>query len=59
MRSVRVNLARSLGSVVVAAATAVVIIGTAVLVFLNPIWVGFEQARTNADKFTGYRLEDA
>jgi integral membrane protein (TIGR01906 family) len=55
---VRVNLARSLGSVVVAAATAVVIIGTAVLVFLNPIWVGFEQARTNADKFTGFTLDD-
>ena len=34
------------------------LVALAVLVFLNPIWVGFEQARTGADRFTGYTLDD-
>ncbi len=41
-------------SVVVAAATMLVIVGVAVLAFLNPVWVGFEQGRSGAVAFTGY-----
>jgi len=42
------------GAVLVAIATPCVIIGLSVLVFLNPIWVGFEQDRSNVDRLTGY-----
>jgi integral membrane protein (TIGR01906 family) len=42
----------------VAISAALAVIGGAVVVFLNPIWVGFEQARTHADRFTGYSLDD-
>ena len=52
------NLARGAGSVVVGLSAALVLIAAGVLVFLNPLWVGFEQARTNADRFTGYTLDD-
>jgi integral membrane protein (TIGR01906 family) len=31
-----------------------VIVAAAVLLFLNPIWVGFDQDRSNAAGFTGY-----
>jgi len=43
-----------LGAVVVAVATPCVIIGASVLLFLNPIWVGFEQDRSGASQWTGY-----
>ena len=46
--------AERLGVVLVAIATPCVIVGLSVLVFLNPIWVGFEQDRTNVDRLTGY-----
>ena len=52
------NLARSAGSVAVAISAAVLVVAVGVIVFLNPIWVGFEQARTRADAFTGYSLDD-
>jgi integral membrane protein (TIGR01906 family) len=55
---VGLNLARGAGSVVVGLSAAIVLIAAGVLVFLNPLWVGFEQARTNADRFTGYTLDD-
>ena len=58
MRDVGANLARSAGAVLVASSTAVVLVGAAVLVFLNPVWVGLEQARTRADVFTGYSLDE-
>jgi integral membrane protein (TIGR01906 family) len=45
-------------SVAVAVSAALVIIGAGVVAFLNPFWVGFEQTRTGADKFTGYALDD-
>ncbi len=51
---VSVNLARPIGSVLVAVATIVTIVAVAVLVFFNPIWVGFEQGRTGVEQFTGY-----
>src|SRR2546423_8187442 len=65
MPTMGVNLARSVGSVLVGLATALVIVGAGVLVFLNPFWVGFEQARTGAERFTGdahadvHRVTDA
>ncbi len=46
--------ARTLLSVLVAAATIVVILGVSVVLFLNPVWVGFEQDRTGAAALTGY-----
>ena len=42
------------GAVITAVATPCVIIGAAVLLFLNPIWVGFEQDRSGAAQWTGY-----
>ncbi len=35
-------------------ATPVVIVAVAVLLFLNPIWVGFDQDRSNVTGITGY-----
>jgi integral membrane protein (TIGR01906 family) len=43
-----------IGVFLVAIAIPCVIIGLSVLVFLNPIWVGFEQDRSNVDQLTGY-----
>jgi integral membrane protein (TIGR01906 family) len=43
-----------IGVFLVAIATPCVIIGLSVLVFLNPIWVGFEQDRSDVDQLTGY-----
>jgi len=41
-------------SVVTAVATAVVILGAVVALFFNPLWVGFEQGRTQVDAWTGW-----
>jgi integral membrane protein (TIGR01906 family) len=51
-----VILSRSerLASVVAAAATPCVIVGVAVLLFLNPVLVGFEQDRSDVSGLTGY-----
>jgi integral membrane protein (TIGR01906 family) len=38
----------------IAAATALVLVGGPILLFLNPIYVGFEQTRTGAAELTGY-----
>ena len=46
--------AERLGVILVAIATPCVIVGLSVLVFLNPMWVGFEQDRSNVDQLTGY-----
>lgn len=45
---------RALLSVLVAAATVVVIAGVSVVPFLHPIWVGFEQDRSAAATLTGF-----
>ncbi len=45
---------RSLRSVLVGAAAALAITGLSVVLFLNPIWVGFEQGRSGAATLTGY-----
>ena len=49
---------RALGSALVAISAALVVVAAGVLVFLNPLWVGVEQARTHADRFTGYAMDD-
>ena len=41
-------------SVVAAVSTAVVTLGVAVALFFNPLWVGFEQGRTQVDAWTGW-----
>lgn len=38
----------------VSIATALVLLGASILVFLNPAWVGFEQDRTDVTRLTGY-----
>jgi len=51
-----VILSRSerLASVVAAVATPCVIVGVAALLFLNPLWVGFDQDRSGVSGLTGY-----
>jgi hypothetical protein len=46
------------GSILVAGATAVVIVAASILPFLNPVWVGFEQRRAEAPAWTGYADAD-
>ena len=41
-------------AVVAAAATPCVVIAVAVFLFLNPIWVAFDQDRSGVDQLTGY-----
>ncbi len=41
-------------AVAVALATILALVGLAVGLFFNPLWVGFEQDRTRADLWTGY-----
>jgi integral membrane protein (TIGR01906 family) len=45
---------RSLASVAVGAATILSLVGIAIGLFFNPVWVAFEQGRTGADLWTGY-----
>jgi integral membrane protein (TIGR01906 family) len=46
------------GSVLIALATAIVLPGLAVLPFLNPAWVGYEQDRSGAASLTGLAPAD-
>jgi integral membrane protein (TIGR01906 family) len=48
------RLPRVAASVVVAVATAVVILALAILPFLNPVWVSFEQGRSQAAAWSGF-----
>ena len=41
-----------------AAMTMVVIVGLAVALFFNPIWISFEQTRTGVPDITGYRAAE-
>ena len=41
-------------TIVAAIATALVILGVVVALFFNPVWVGFEQGRTQVDLWTGW-----
>jgi integral membrane protein (TIGR01906 family) len=47
-------LARGIGSLIVALAAALVIVAGSVAPFLNPLWVSFEQDRSDAAAWTGY-----
>lgn len=51
---VNLTLAQRIAAVITAIATPCVIIGAAVLLFLNPIWVQFEQDRSDVVRITGY-----
>ncbi len=48
----------TLAALVVAVATAVVVVAVAILPFLTPAWVGFEQGRAQAAAWTGYAPAD-
>jgi integral membrane protein (TIGR01906 family) len=52
------RLTRAVGSTVIALATAIVVVAVAILPFLNPVWVGFEQGRADAATWTGYTPAD-
>lgn len=52
------SVGRSLASIGVAVSAALVVVGASILVFLNPIWVGFEQIRSGADRLTAYSVAD-
>jgi integral membrane protein (TIGR01906 family) len=51
---VNLTLAQRVAAVIAAIATPCVIVGAAVLLFVNPIWVGFEQDRSDVARITGY-----
>ena len=51
---VNLHLAQRIAAVITAIATPCVIIGAAVLLFLNPVWIGFEQDRSDVARITGY-----
>ncbi len=49
-------MATSLG-LIAAAALVLVILGSAIAVFFNPLWIGFEHERVGVPEFTGYAPE--
>lgn len=48
------RLGRTAASVLVAIVTAIVVLSVAILPFLSPAWVSFEQGRSDAAAWTGY-----
>jgi len=48
------SLVERIAPIVAAVATPCVVVGLAVLLFLNPIWVGFDQDRSDVSVLTGY-----
>jgi integral membrane protein (TIGR01906 family) len=52
-----VSPTRALLATLVAIATILVIVAVAIALFLNPLWVGFEQDRTGAAGLTGFTRE--
>jgi integral membrane protein (TIGR01906 family) len=55
---VRQHPGRVAASVLTALSTAVVVLALAVLPFLNPAWVAFEQGRSQAAAWTGFAPDD-
>jgi integral membrane protein (TIGR01906 family) len=47
-----------LAAIVVGVAAALVVVAISILLFLNPIWVGFEQGRAQAGAWTGFTDDD-
>jgi integral membrane protein (TIGR01906 family) len=54
---VRTAVAR-LSDLWIAIATAIVLVAVAIPLFLNPVWVGFEQGRAQASAWTGFTEPD-
>ncbi len=52
------SLGGRLASIAVGLATAIVIVAVAIVPFLTPAWVGFEQGRAQAQAWTGYGAAD-
>jgi integral membrane protein (TIGR01906 family) len=48
------SIAKRLASVVAVVATPCVVIAVAVMLFLNPLWVAFDQGRSDVSGLTGY-----
>lgn len=48
----------ALAAVVTGFSTALVVVALAILPFLNPVWVGFEQGRSQAQAWTGFGAQD-
>jgi integral membrane protein (TIGR01906 family) len=51
---VKLPFGQALGTVLVVLATPCAAVAVAVLLFLNPIWVGFDQGRSDVAQLTGY-----
>jgi integral membrane protein (TIGR01906 family) len=49
-----VRLGRPASSFLVGITTAIVILAVAIIPFVNPVWVSFEQGRARAEAWTGY-----
>lgn len=49
--------ARPASSILIGLATAIVVVTAAILPFLTPQWIAFEQGRANATAWTGYTTE--
>jgi integral membrane protein (TIGR01906 family) len=52
------SLGGRLASIAIGIATAIVIVAVAIVPFLTPAWVGFEQGRSEAQAWTGYSAAD-
>jgi len=52
------SLCGVLAALVTGIAAALVVVALAILPFLNPLWVGFEQGRADAAAWTGYNPDD-
>lgn len=50
----KITTRERIGMAIAAVATPCVVVAVAVLFFLNPIWVGFEQDRSNVTGWTGF-----
>lgn len=58
MAGVTATLPQRLAGLATAIATAIVIVAIAILPFLTPAWVSFEQVRTGAPELTGYSNDE-
>ena len=48
------SLRNSIAAILIGVATAIVIVAVAIVPFLTPAWVGFEQDRAQAQAWTGF-----
>lgn len=58
MRAHPSGWSRAVAAALLAIATPVAIIGAALVLFFNPIWIGFEQERSQVPTLTGYTGEE-